>query len=545
MLRYITLLFLLSLWSYFYPCPSLLSGPVVTTPSGRVEGTTQSHNGVSVGAFLGIPFARPPVGDLRFRRPRAPASWEGTLSAREMRPGCVQFTRNPFPWRDVPPGLDEDCLYLNVWVPATPLSVLSRKTVMFWVYGGAFVFGSSRVDFYDGRVLAVEGDVIVVTVNYRLGPFGFLYSGNEDAPGNMGLLDLVEALKWVRGNIASFGGDPDSITLFGQSAGGIAIGMFCVSPLTRGMFRRVILQSGSPANLDGEDNNLDFRMSQRLAEAVGCAEDENSLADDPERVVECLRNVDVFELSRTFSALGGNTSRLTYPRFGDELLPQNPRKAIANGVFGAVDVLIGTNSGDGALIITNSMTEVFGFFGEKDPQINRTFGTSIIKKQFQEFVAPCSVVNQYLGGVNDDDFNAIRQQVFMATGDYERTCPATYFAESFAKKGVRAYYYFFTHRPSPSPFAPWMLASHFDETPFVFGYPLRYRRNYTLRERTLSRRMIQAWTAFAKTGIPIGAIWPRYSRENPRYQILDVNSLDTGMGPRQNNCDFFRPFFGF
>lgn len=177
--------------AFFLLCPFLSSSvfcllptppSFVVTPSGAIEGELKFHDGIPVSRFLGIPFAQPPIGKLRFRRP-APlvGSRNRTLMAREMRPGCVQYSPSPFPWLDDLPGLSEDCLYLNVWAP-TGL----KNSVMFFVNTGGFRISSSRLEYLDGLVLSALGGVVVVTANYRLGPQGFLFSGTEDAPGNMG-----------------------------------------------------------------------------------------------------------------------------------------------------------------------------------------------------------------------------------------------------------------------------------------------------------------------------------------------------------------------
>lgn len=158
----------------------------VYTPLGGIDGITVYHDGKPIEAFLGIPFAKPPVGKLRFRRPIPVKPWLTVRQTKSFPPGCIQYVSSPYPWRDDLPG-SEDCLYLNVWVPMGA-NIFNKKTVMFWIYGGGYTFGSSRVDFYHGQVLAAEGDVVVVTFNYRIGVEGFFYSGTDDAPGNMGKL---------------------------------------------------------------------------------------------------------------------------------------------------------------------------------------------------------------------------------------------------------------------------------------------------------------------------------------------------------------------
>ncbi|GIX73517.1 acetylcholinesterase-1 [Caerostris extrusa] len=201
----------------------------VETTSGPIQGFISELNNKAVKAFLGIPFAQPPVGDLRFKKPKPVQPWTDTLQATEMPPACIQYTECPFPWYDDMPGKREDCLYLNIYTPIIATKGI-KLPVMFWIHGGGFTVGSSRLDLYDPRALVQEGDVIVVTFNYRVDCLAFWTSNTEDAPGNVGVYDMVMALQWVNDNIEYFGGDKERITVFGESAGSIAISLFCVSP---------------------------------------------------------------------------------------------------------------------------------------------------------------------------------------------------------------------------------------------------------------------------------------------------------------------------
>lgn len=158
---------------------------LVETPLGRIEGKTDCYNGVAVQSYLGIPYAKPPIADLRFRKPVPFGKWKGTLKATALPPACVQYSTNPFPWLVDESNLSLDCLFLNIWAPKTA-NLLNKKSVMFWIHTGGFRIGTSSFDFLDGKVMAAEGDVVVVTFNYRLGVEGFYYSGTDDAPGNVG-----------------------------------------------------------------------------------------------------------------------------------------------------------------------------------------------------------------------------------------------------------------------------------------------------------------------------------------------------------------------
>ncbi|XP_055926465.1 acetylcholinesterase-1-like isoform X1 [Argiope bruennichi] len=519
--------------------------PEINTPFGKIIGKLVYFYNIPVNTFQSIPYAKPPTGELRFKKPQPIEPWREPLLAHKLPPGCVQYSANPSQWYDDLPGKTQDCLYLNIWTPHTA-GLEEKKTVMFWIHGGAFRIGSSRLDYYDGTVLTALGDVVVVTMNYRLTAEGFLYSGTDDAPGNMGLLDILEALKWVKCNIKFFGGDENNITLFGQSAGAITIGMFMTSPLARGLFVRAILQSGSPANLDAEDNSKDFNLSQKISEAVGCASDGNSLKNNPKEILRCLRDKDALELARIELNVSDNPQRGLYPRYGDDILPFNAREALIKGKFENIDILIGNNHDEGSLLITKAMRDTFGLFGEKNPKINKTFGEQIIRNNFKSFADTDAVVNHYLGNLNEDDYDKILYQVHTASGDYARVCPSVYMAESVAKKENTVLYYYFVHRTSSAPWAPWVGVPHSDEIQYVFGFPLRYPSNYTESEQLLSLQMIKVWTSFAKSG-PKDLLksWPQYTRQHHYYFTFGNSLKYEGTGPHLRNCEFFRPYFGF
>jgi para-nitrobenzyl esterase len=237
---------------------------LVETNYGKVQGI--EDNGVRV--FKGIPFAQPPVGRLRFRAPQAPRPWAGVRDAREYGPAAVQNQSllGPALGFDIGPS-NEDCLYLNVWTPGLE----GRRPVLVWIHGGAFVMGAGSQALYDGTTLSSRGDVVVVTINYRLGCLGFLRlpGGNGDGmgSGNEGLLDQIAALEWVRDNIAGFGGDPRNVTIFGESAGSISVATLLGTPRAQGLFQRAILQSGS-ANLVSSRDHAE-RVAAAMLQEIG------------------------------------------------------------------------------------------------------------------------------------------------------------------------------------------------------------------------------------------------------------------------------------
>ena len=236
--------------------------------------------------------------------------------------------------------MSEDCLYLNVFQP-TP--VRENRTVMVWIHGGGFVSGTIFTRGFDGSYLAQMGDVILVTVNYRLGPFGFLYSSDQStaAPGNQGLHDQVLALKWVRDNIQHFGGNPNDVTVFGESAGSMSVGALYLSPLTKGLFHRAIMQSGAPnAYLGSTSLKEASRRTNELAKNLNC--DRDNLPDS----IKCIRNKTVFEvLDGCKNAL--LDSELMIPVYGDNLMPVNPVHALKSGLYNSADLMFGITRNEG------------------------------------------------------------------------------------------------------------------------------------------------------------------------------------------------------
>src|SRR3712207_215533 len=262
-------------------------GPVrmastVMTAVGEVAG--ELGDGVHV--FRGIPYARPPVGELRFRPPQPPEPWAGARPATAF--GSIAM-QSPSPLENLfgaaeRPSMSEDCLYLNIWTPGLDGA---RRPVMVWIHGGAFVTGSGSTPWYDGTRFAARGDVVVVTLNYRLGAFGFLHLADLIGEsfvgsGNAGILDQAAALAWVRDNIAAFGGDPENVTIFGESAGAMSVGTLLALPAARGLFQRAILQSGAASNAMSRERANE--VAGRLLEALGIPREKSeTIRDVPAR----------------------------------------------------------------------------------------------------------------------------------------------------------------------------------------------------------------------------------------------------------------------
>ncbi|WP_223069107.1 carboxylesterase/lipase family protein [Paenibacillus caui] len=313
----------------------------IETKQGMVEG--REENGVRV--WKGIPYAKPPVGELRFHAPVAPEPWDGireafsfgTVSLQPSSQGAGLFDSGA-----EPPEVSEDCLYLNVWAPDEPLE--AQLPVMVWIHGGAFVAGSGSLPLYDGTRFAQRGKVIVVTFNYRLGPFGFLHLAplGGSFASNAGLLDQIAALKWVQDNIAAFGGDPNKVTVFGESAGSMSIAALLAMPAAKGLFRQAIMESGASQALPDDGASA---IAGGMLQLLGIAPHE----------AERLKTLPAEQIlaagERLKQQAGGELMMLFQPVVEGNTLPLDPLTAIRNGAAKDIPLLIGTNRDEGALFI--------------------------------------------------------------------------------------------------------------------------------------------------------------------------------------------------
>ncbi len=307
--------------------------PVADTIYGKVQGA--QSGGVNV--WRGIPFAAPPVGELRFRAPQPPEPWDTVREAVEFGPAAHQPpSSSSIRFGGTQPVFSEDCLYLNVWAPASGQELLP---VMVWIHGGTFLTGAGSQPMFNGASMAEAGNVIVVTVNYRLGPFGFLHlSPFGPFESNLGLLDQIAALQWVQDNIAAFGGDPKRVTVFGESAGSMSIAALLAMPAAKGLFAGAIMQSGAAQTLKPQQG---AQIAEAfLAELGG---DVNLLQAVPAQDILTAAAKMAYRLS------GDSLSLLFQPLIDPQTLPVEPAEAVAGGAAGGIPLMIGTNLHEGHL----------------------------------------------------------------------------------------------------------------------------------------------------------------------------------------------------
>ncbi|HEY0602939.1 MAG TPA: carboxylesterase/lipase family protein [Herpetosiphonaceae bacterium] len=467
---------------------------IIETRYGSVQGAQEG----SVRVWRGVPFAAPPVGERRYRRPVPPQAWSGVRDATQFGPICPQIV-SVFEQQlgEQPRAMSEDCLTLNIWAPGTE----SRKRpVMVWIHGGAFVSGAGSLPIYDGSNFAQHGDLIVVTVNYRLGPFGFLYlHGLTDDPeyaANLGLLDQIAALTWVRDNIAAFGGDPEHITIFGESAGAMSIAALLAMPEAQGLYQQAILQSGAAQVQLPEQASA---VARAILEQLGVTPDNlDALRSIPGEIV--LQTAIAVQ-----SAMGGGLIFL--PVLDGATLPAHPVAAIQSGSARNIPVLIGTNRDEGNLFVTPDT-----------PPSSR----DVLATMLRSIVGPTrfpSILGAYAESV------AGQAELFT---DIIFWIPALQLAEPQQAQAPVWMYRFDWESPSPEFVAG---AFHALELPFVWDHldtPAgRLFTGGAPGPQQLADPMHRAWIAFARTGNPgIAELpeWPQYDLDTRATMIFNSES---------------------
>ncbi|XP_076332894.1 acetylcholinesterase-like [Tachypleus tridentatus] len=523
----------------------------VRTTKGLVRGvTTRIATGKFVDVYWGIPYAKPPVGEYRFRHPKPIDPWTGVFSATEKPNSCYQISDTFFGnfsgskmWNPNTP-LNENCLHLNVWVPRPRPT---NAAVLVWIFGGGFYSGTTTLNVYDAKIFASEENVIVVSMNYRVASLGFLYFGRPDSPGNAGLYDQLMALEWVRDNIASFGGNPQNVTLFGESAGGVSIGLHLMSSLSRNLFSQAIMQSGSATSpwaiLDHEEL---ITRGLRLAEAVKCPYDQ----EDLDAVMKCLRETDPMILVENESGSFGIVDFPFVPVVDGAFIDEHPSKSLERKNFKKTNILMGSNTEEGTFWIIYYLTDLFKRQEDVYPT-REDFIRSV--KELNPYIGDIgqqAIIFQYTDWLDPDDPIRNRDAIDKMVGDYHFTCSVNEFAYRYAETGNEVYMYYFTHRSSVNPWPEWMGVMHGDEIPFVFGEPLNPTNGYNEQEKVLAKRIMRYWANFAKTGKPSQGpgekwekiYWPVYTPYAREYLTLDLNSNKTGRGPRAEYCAFWQQY---
>jgi para-nitrobenzyl esterase len=499
------------------------SAPVVHVDGGRVQGVT----GTSVTTFLGIPYAAPPLGTLRWRPPQPVRPWHGVRDASQFGPSCPQDLvrmRNPF----LPPGpISEDCLYLNVYTPSVGQGGSRGRPVLLWIHGGGLVQDGARN--YDGSKLAADG-AVVVTINYRLGALGFLAnaalaSTPGGAAGNYGLMDQQAALRWVQRNIARFGGDPGNVTIAGQSAGGLSVLAHLVSQGSRRLFQRAVVQSGT------------FALNQlplSTAEAAGAAF--AASVHCTTQVASCLRNASVSDLVDNFG--------VEIPGVVDgAVLTETIGTALANGRFARVPVLNGITHDeerlfvDGLSIAVSQGTNV----PVAEPITPDNYESDIASVLGVSSARAAAIAVEYpLSAYSAPDvaFSTL-------VSDANFACSALQ-VDRWTSRHVPTYAYQFNDDNAPVVIAPPghfpVVATHGSELPYLFDQPnTPFPATLNSDQQNLAATMRTAWTTFAGTGSPSSSVlaWPSYRPGGLQISLTTpASSVDT-TASAEHHCGFW------
>lgn len=485
----------------------------VRVESGLLAGVSGKDNAVRV--FKGVPFAAPPVGDLRWRPPQPPARWEGVRNADRFGPSAMQPDLGEFgPWtKEFLFGneVSEDCLYLNVWTAAQ--SAGEKRPVLVYIHGGAFTGGSGEVAVYDGEALAKKG-LAVVTINYRLGVLGFLahpeltQESPQRASGNYGLLDQVAALQWVQRNIAAFGGDPGNVTIAGQSAGAASVHFLTASPLAKGLFHRAIAQSGSGVGRG-------FTRSREAAEQDG----QKFAAGKGAHSLAQLRSIPAKDLITAGSPF----------RFGPVadgwFLPEDVTRIFAQGRQNDVPTLTGLNADEGSA----------------SPTYGKISADAFQKQAQQRYGDEAAAFLQLYPA--DSDARAGGEQK-RSERDQSMVSMALWAANRAKTARTQAFLYFFD-RAIPWPQHPEFGAFHTSEVPYVFDNLALLDRPWEAADRKAAEVISAYWVNFARQGDPNGRglpRWPAFDAKNIRF--LRLNAKPTSMPlPDKARRDFFEAHF--
>jgi para-nitrobenzyl esterase len=469
---------------------------IVKTAHGKIEGTTNTDQSVRI--FKGIPFAAPPVGDLRWKIPQPVKNWKGVKNCTEFSASPIQNKPQPFYcWSEEfiaqPEPLSEDCLYLNIWTSAK--SKKAKQPVFVWIYGGGLSSGSANCAIYDGEEMAKKG-IVYVSINYRVGVLGFMAhpelsaeSGNNSS-GNYGFFDQMEALKWVQKNIAAFGGNPANVTIAGQSAGSFSVNALIASPLAKGLFQKAIAQSGG-------------LLSNRLSQNLEAAEKQglnfmqkvkaNNLAD--------LRKLTATELQ----VLSQNRE---LGQFGVTLdghfLPNNLLEHFKNGKQNHVPILTGWVAGD------------VDFLGERKMTVEEYKADA--QKKYGEKAG--AFLNIFPANTDDEVKAANKKMTLIGFAGM----PAHQLANFNTQP---TYLYFFKHVPVDKPNFPNYGAFHTSEVPFALHTLHKWNRDWRASDRKVENTMNSYWVNFTKTGNPNGAQltdWKAYKKDSGNILILEENT---------------------
>ncbi|XP_059362600.1 carboxylesterase 5A-like [Carassius carassius] len=511
------------------------SGPVVVLKHGSVRGQYMKVKGSEkvVEQYLGIPFAQPPVGPLRLAAPVPVQGWEGIRNATQHPNICLQnpdilpIVAKSMALDFTPTGVSEDCLYLNVYTPSQR-SESDKLPVMVWIHGGALVNGGACT--FDGSSLAAYENIVVVIIQYRLGILGYFSTGDKNSQGNWGFLDQIAALKWVQQNIEGFGGDPQSVTIAGQSAGGISASFLTLSPMTKGLFQRAIFQSGV-ATMMGYSVKDPLMHAKAVANVTECDFSSNEVLT---KCIKELTEEQIIHATRKKHIFPGAT-------VDGEFLKAQPEELLKRKDFHKVPILVGTTNHEFGWMIFQALFSKDLLKGMDKKTVKQLM--EIFTKNGTQGVNEI-IAEKYLKHAQTPE--DIRDAFTEMIGDIFLVIPSITVASYHRDAGVPVYMYEFQHPPSifkdlrPS----FVKADHGDELGFVFGACFWDGHikvgTPTEEENQLCRTVMGYWANFIRTGSPNGPSlvhWPVYDKTN-KYMNLDLQQ-NAGQDLKMDKLLFF------
>ncbi|XP_071826178.1 cholinesterase-like isoform X2 [Apostichopus japonicus] len=509
---------------------------------------------MKIDIFKGVPYAEPPK---RFMPPEPKQSWEGTFNATSFSDWCPQYLNPSF--FNISSPQSEDCLYLNIYAPN---GLTEKVPVMVFIHGGGFTIGSSMYLDYSGTPLAAVGNIVVVTINYRVGALGFLDTGDAASPGNFGLLDQVEALKWINQNIEAFGGDSSRITIFGESAGGASVDLLVISKKSRDLFQQAITESGTalcPWAYTELAEAIKVDMAFNLGNAVGC----NTM--DTQELVECLKQVDAEELEKIVAT---NFIRMG-PTIDGVFLDDSPLRLTDRGDFKHCPMILGFNKDEGTAFFLIDNPDLL--YADKAPFVDKAYfdrsvtTSLLVTNGVSPKIVEDAVKQQYVPWeyADNEDFDYF-EYFNPIYGDEAFSCPTVKTARAHAMMTSEPLFlYLMTIAPTVSTYGDhgkgpkWLGAAHAEELQYVFGYPfipemLTVHGIMSDEEKEVSVKFMKFWTNFAKSGDPSRSnsssspgegewAWPTFTIPELHYKELSFE-MKVDRGLKADECNFWNEF---